>query len=77
MLLVLHVSCQTDEPHWFRHVWQLFGLMADAPGTFARVQFLSSSLRICSASFTSRRKCACFSTPGMPKVLPCMQHHAS
>ena len=24
-----------------------------------------------SASLTSRRKCACSSTPGIPKVLPC------
>ncbi len=39
---------------------------------FASVQLVSSLLRIISESLTSRRKFAYFSTPGMPKVLPCM-----
>jgi hypothetical protein len=43
-----------------------------APGTPAIAMFSISLARMASACRTSRRKCAYCSTPGMPKVLPCM-----
>jgi hypothetical protein len=41
------------------------------PGTPASARFSISLFLMASACFTSRRKWACSSTPGMPKVEPC------